>query len=41
VISEELRAYVPVSVPCDRATYETGGWRACFDRNAPTATPGE
>lgn len=41
VISDELRVYVPVSVACDRATYETGGWRACFDRNAPTATPGE
>jgi hypothetical protein len=31
-IPEDLRAYVPVAVPCDTATYETGGWRACFSK---------
>jgi hypothetical protein len=32
-IADELREYVPVSVPCARATYEAGGWQACFDAN--------
>jgi hypothetical protein len=32
-IVEELRAYVPAAAPCDRATYESGGWQACFEKN--------
>lgn len=31
-IAEDLRPYVPISVPCDRATYEAGGWQACFEQ---------
>lgn len=30
-IADELRPYVPAAVPCDRATYETGGWQACLE----------
>lgn len=38
-IDAELSSYVPISTPCDKATFENGGWRACFDlhgRNVST-----
>ncbi len=38
-IVDELRPYVPASVPCDRATYEAGGWRACFEKHGRATTP--
>lgn len=38
-IADDLRAYVPHSVPCDRATYEAGGWTACFEKHGQDPTP--
>jgi len=32
VASGQRSPYAPVAVPCDRATFEAGGWRACFER---------
>jgi hypothetical protein len=31
-IADKLREYVPAAVPCDRSSYETGGWQTCFDK---------
>ncbi|MBW2269311.1 MAG: hypothetical protein JRH16_12115 [Deltaproteobacteria bacterium] len=38
-IADELRPYVPASVPCDRAIYEAGGWQACFEENGREVAP--
>ena len=32
-VAAELRPYVPVSVPCTRATFEAGGWESCYATN--------
>jgi hypothetical protein len=32
LISDELAAYVPTAVHCDKKTFERGGWPACFDQ---------
>ena len=38
-IPDELIPYVPASVPCGRATYQTGGWRACFEKQGRDLAP--
>lgn len=31
-VAGEMLSYVPLAVPCDRATYEAGGWQSCFNK---------
>lgn len=38
-ISDDMQPYVPVSVPCDRSTYEVGGWQACFEKQGMDVSP--
>jgi hypothetical protein len=38
-VTEALRAYVPVAVPCDSEVFATGGWKACFARQGVDIQP--
>ncbi|MEH6584640.1 MAG: hypothetical protein V7754_22120 [Halioglobus sp.] len=38
-VSDDMRPYVPASVPCDRATFESGGWQACFEKQGQDVSP--
>ncbi|QFU74356.1 hypothetical protein EY643_01095 [Halioglobus maricola] len=38
-VTEEIEPYVPAAVACDRTTYESGGWRACFEKAGMDKVP--
>jgi len=38
-VADRFRPYLPAAVPCDRATYEAGGWQACFEKSGRELAP--